>query len=295
MAVMAVVSFVTMLADSSNPLSGLAGAGFAGAGIAFSIILLIVIGIPSYIILTSFPMWLAAKIAVSPQTTFGAAVKVVVGHFLAATLIYAAGFVMLFLGGTLGGPKGVFIIFGLLSLLLIFSTLSITSNTYGIDTLHAFGVQLLSGVMVILIGAIVFFGFSMVIGMGGAMAPIQASIQKIHEVQSTGSFSSTLPPAEATPPAAPTPPDYTAEIDNLLNTTLHPRGPVPPLAEREDIVRILQQKLQAQRANLQAGDTRAATIYQNQLNRYLLLLDQVKMERKSRPSNSTAANPQAAG
>ncbi len=294
---MAVVPFATVLADSFNPLSGSAGGGFTGAGIALSVILLIVVGFPSYILLTSFPMWLAAKIAVPMGSTYGSAVKVVTCHFLAALLIYAIAFLMLFLGGTLGGPKAVLIIFGLSNLMLIFATLSITSNAYGIDILHALGVQLLSGLMVMLLGAVIFFGFSMVVGMAGTMGPLQASIQRIYEARNTGSFSVTPPPSESEfdPPSAPLPPpDYAAEIDNLLNTTLHPTGPAPTLAEREDIVRILQQKLQAQRANLQPGDTRSATIYQNQLNRYLLLLDQVKMERKVRPLNSTAANPQAA-
>ncbi|HSI12860.1 MAG TPA: hypothetical protein VK961_12495 [Chthoniobacter sp.] len=298
---MALVSVATVLADSVNPLSGLSGAGFTGARIALSIILLIVIGIPSYLIITSFPMWLAAKIAVSGETTFGSAVKVVIGHFLAGALTYAVGFVMLFLGGTLGGPRGVFIILGLLSLVWIISCLSITGNTYGIDLLHAFGLQLLSGLMVVLVGAVIFFGFSMVVGMAGAMAPLQASYQKIQQVQAAGKLPSfhssepaSAPEADAMPAPAPAftpPPDYTVEIDGLLNAALHPTGPAPSLTEREDLVRILQQRLQAQRGGLQPGDTRAATIYQNQLNRYLLLLDQVKLERKAHPLRDTAANP----
>lgn len=294
MAVMAVVPFATVLADLSNPLSGF---GFAGAGVALSVILSIVVGIPAYILLTSFPMWLAAKMAVPTETTYGSAVKVVTGHFLAALLIYAIAFLMLFLGGTLGGPRGVMIIFGISNLMLILATLSITGNGYGIDILHAFGVQLLSGLMMVVFGALIFLGFSLVLGMAGAMAPIQASIQKLHGVQNTSGFSVTPPPSESeldpTSAPAPPPPDYTAEIDNLLNTTLHPTGSAPTLAEREDIVRILQQKLQSQRGNLQPGDSRSAIVYQNQLNRYLLLLDQVKMERKLHPPNSTAANPEA--
>ncbi len=47
------------------------------------------------------------------------------------------------------------------------------------------------------------------------------------------------------------------------------------------MVRNLQQKLRAEKNSLIPGDARAALVYQNQLNRYLLLLDQVKAERKT--------------
>ncbi|MEP6671149.1 MAG: hypothetical protein ABJF10_18455, partial [Chthoniobacter sp.] len=80
--------------------------------------------------------------------------------------------------------------------------------------------------------------------------------------------------------APPPPPDYAAEIDGLLNAALHPAGPKPSLEERENVVRNLQQKLRSEKDSLIPGDGRAALVYQNQLNRYLLLLDQVKSERK---------------
>jgi hypothetical protein len=66
----------------------------------------------------------------------------------------------------------------------------------------------------------------------------------------------------------------------MLNAALHPTGPPPSLAEREDTVRLLQQKLQTQKNNLPAGDAHALAVYQNELNRYMLLLNAVKAERQ---------------
>ena len=61
------------------------------------------------------------------------------------------------------------------------------------------------------------------------------------------------------------------------------------MAEREEMVRTLQQKLQAQREYLPPGNARALLVYQNELNRYLALLEEVKAERKAQTAREAPA------
>jgi len=76
------------------------------------------------------------------------------------------------------------------------------------------------------------------------------------------------------------------EIDRLLDEALDPIGP-QTLADRETAVRILQQKLQERSRTFQPGAPPPAA-YQNQLKRYLQLLDEVKAEKAS-SANQPAA------
>lgn len=301
MVVMAAAPFVSMLADLANPLSGLSAAGFASAGFILAIILGIVVGLPLYFIISSFPLWLAAKIAVSGDTTYIVAIKVMICQFLASILMTAVAWGVLIMGAALGGQKGLIVVLVLLFLVSIFVSLSIISNAYGVGLLHAFGLQILTFLLGMVVISVGFFGCSMVVGMAGAMAPLQASYQKLEEARQTGNFAALAPSFSPSEPAPDQPTDSgyaagdnTAEIDNLLNAALHPTGPAPSLSEREDIVRVLQQKLRTQRTSIPTSDTRAVAVFQNQLNRYLLLLDQVKAERRAHPLNAESGSPQAA-
>jgi len=76
------------------------------------------------------------------------------------------------------------------------------------------------------------------------------------------------------------------EIDRLLDDALRPIGPQSPLADREAALRNIQQKLNARQRSLPAGDGHAATVYQNQLNRYLQFRYQLITAR-----NSSVAKP----
>jgi hypothetical protein len=291
---MAVVPFVPVLAVLSNPSSGLAGAGLTL--LALLVIVSIVIGVPLYFIVASFPLWLAAKIAVSGETTYVTAIKVMICQFLTALLTTGVAWGVLIMGATLGGQKAMIALIVLICLVSFFVGLIIVSNAYGIGLLHAFGLQILSFLLSMVVTGVGFFGFSAVDGVAGTTARLQASYQKLEQARQSGDFSTlTSPFSPSTSAPAPThPPDYTTEIDNLLNTALHPAGPTPSLTEREEIVRTLQQKMQAQRASLPPDDAHAMSVYQNQLNRYMLLLEQVKAERKAHPLGEAATNPQAA-
>ncbi len=67
------------------------------------------------------------------------------------------------------------------------------------------------------------------------------------------------------------------EIDRLLDDALDPIGPPPSLKDREAQVRTLQQKLQARKGTFPPGTP--PDHFQDQLKRYLVLLDQAKAER----------------
>ncbi|WP_207910708.1 hypothetical protein [Chthoniobacter flavus] len=281
--------FSPSLADSLLP------AGIATAGIVM-IILAIVVSIPVTILVTAIPMWLSAKIAVSGRTTYGMAIKVIISRILAGIVILGVGVLLMFLIAAVGGkntaPLVVGGIYAALMLVAVVTNLLIIAGTYDIGTIHAFGVQLLSGVISMVLGAVLFFSGVALFGKDSTGGLLQAAVQKIHDVQANGlakalpAFNSpTTSAAPASETAALPPPsaDYSAEIDNLLNAALHPDGPRPSLAERENIVRSLQEKLRVQKASLPAGDAHAMLVFQNQLNRYMALLETVQLERRLHP------------
>lgn len=299
MVVMAAVPFVPVLADliQSTPVLAISNVAAGGIGIV-AVILILLAAIPLGLIIGSIPLWLAAKMAVSTNTTFGTALKVVICNFLAGLLIGAVVRLMAMVGGVMGSTSGFntinSIIFGISFVVAIF----IIANCYEIGAVHAFGVQILSWVVSIVIAVLIILGFVAVIGGANTKGSLLASLEKFKQARNSTSLPSSSPSQSSSPPisqpapAFPSQPDYSAEIDGLLNAAMHPTGPKLSLTEREDIVRTVQQRLQAQRNNISAGDARAINVYQNQFNRYLLLLNEVKAERKAHPSGE--ASPQAA-
>jgi len=260
------------------------------------IILVAVVSIPIYLLLSAIPMWLAAKVAVAGRTTYGMAVKIMISNLLAGIVILGLGAIIMFLIAAAGGKNTAPLVIGGIyaALLLAFfvAYLLIIAGTYDIGTIHAFGVAILSGVISMVSSAVLFFGGVALFGQGNSNSPLQALLQKAHEIQQNGitkalpafnSPSTSAGPASETAALPPPSADYSTEIDNLLNAALHPDGPRPSLAEREDIVRSLQEKLRVQKASLPAGDAHAMLVFQNQLNRYMSLLETVRLERKLHP------------
>lgn len=259
---------------------------------AAGVIPFLVIGFLLYFVMCSFPTWLAAKMVVSGETTFGSAFKAQLLYFAALIGIAIFGAVMRLMAGggmSSGGEQAM----SLLLLLLVFAvSIMIPARVYEIGGWHAFGLNLFAGCIMLACLGVAFLGGAAVVGMAKMKEPLQASIDHIRQAQETGGMPMFAVP---TPAPAPTPPpDYTAEIDGLLNTTLHPTGPKPSLAEREDTVRALQQKLLAQRDNLPSGDAHAQLVLQNQVNRYLALLEAVKAERRLHPLRNEVAGQEVA-
>lgn len=298
MVVMAVVPIVPVLADlvQSTPVLALSNIAVGGISIV-AIILIILAAIPIGLIIGSIPLWLAAKMAVSTNTTFGTALKVRVCNILAFLLISFAVRLMAMVGGLMGSRSGANTVDSIVIILGAIVGIFIIANCYEIGALHAFGVQILSGVIAIVFAILIILGFVVAIGGANVKGSLLASLEKFKQARNSTSLPSSSPSQSSPPisqpaPAFPSQPDYSAEIDGLLNAAMHPTGPKLSLTEREDVVRTLQQRLQAQRSNISAGDARAITVYQNQFNRYLLLLNEVKAERKAHPLGE--ASPQAA-
>jgi hypothetical protein len=300
MAVMAVVPFVPVLADLFQSMPVFAIPGFVGVSIV-PVILILLAAIPIYFIVASFPLWLSAKIAVSGNTTYGTALKVLICQFLATLVVSIVVRLIAMMAGLAGGGNRFSGLDAILLIVSIVLAILITANSYSIGVVHALGVQVLSFVLAFVMLIVVSLGIVAVVGVAGAQGHLRESLDKLNQARNSVSLpsssaeSSTLPPFSQPASGSPSQPDYSAEIDGLLNAALHPSGTKPQLTEREDIVRTLQQRLQAQRGNISAGDARAINVYQNQLNRYLLLLNQVKAERKAHPAGEpTSASPQAA-
>jgi hypothetical protein len=77
------------------------------------------------------------------------------------------------------------------------------------------------------------------------------------------------------------------EIDRMLDDALVPIGPPPSLRERQAMVAVLQQKLQAREATFPPG-ARPPPAFRNQLHRYVRLLNEVKAEMGQPPQPGAA-------
>jgi hypothetical protein len=305
MVVMAVVSLVPVLADlfQATPVVAISNLALGGMSL-FAILLLILAALPIFLMIASIPLWIAAKMAVSSHSTYLTALKVVVCNFLAGILIRVVVMLMAMVGGLMGTASGRNTVDTVALLISLLVTIFIIANCYEIGVLHAFGVNVLWLVVSVFVGLLAVLVVVAVIGVAGAQGHLRESLDKFNQTRNSITFPSSRPSASPPSPSPSWPPsgqsvpasqpDYSAEIDGLLNAAMHPTGPKPSLSEREDIVRTLQQRLQAQRANIFAGDTQAINVYQNQYNRYMLLLNQVKAERKAHPSGESTAIPQAA-
>lgn len=273
------------LGDLSSPIL----ANMPSGGTLVVVLCLLAIFIPIGLLIASFPLWIAAKIAVSSHTTYGQAVKVMVSQSLVALLIWVASLIVAMMAGLAAGQgaaRSVSIVF---SVITFVAAIIVTARGYEIGTLHAFGVRLLSFVITVVFVCIAFFGAAAIIGGAAMHEHFASSLQRIQSIRQNGSVAGGLLPTREPAPLVPAPSapafaaNQSAEIDGLLNAAMHPYGPRISLADREDIVRTLQEKLRTEKSSLPAGDAHAALVFQNQLNRYLALLDEVKAERKLHP------------
>jgi hypothetical protein len=266
------------------------GPGLTGV---VTIILMLVIAVPLGLLIGAIPFWLAAKIAVPEKTSYGTAVKTLVSQLLAWLLIGALAFVAAMMAGAAGGHNVGPTLLLLTTLVMIVTNILIVAGAYGIGTVHAFGVQLLAGTIAIVFACASFFGAAAFVGMDGMRAQYDTSLQKIQDLRQAQQTGVSEPATTA--PLPPPVTDFNAEIDNLLNAALHPDGPHPSLDERENIVRTLQEKLREQKSNVSPGDAHAMLVFQNQVNRYMALLETVKAERKLHPVRNEVITEQPTG
>jgi hypothetical protein len=260
---------------------------FLGAGVAF-VLLCFIIGLPIGLLLSSIPLWIASKIVVSGyNATYGRAIITVLLNLGASFVLF---FISTFLHAMVmaSGDRSLSLLVSFGIMLLGFGVgIFIPSKVYEISALRALGLNVVSFLITLLPVGILIVGAMAVGGVAKFKEPLLASVQHLREAPEAVSPSSL--PAPTSTPAPPPAPDHAAEIDGLLYTALHAQGSHLSPADREAIVRDLQQKLQAQRSNLQTNDAHAMAVYQNQLNRYMELLNVVKAERQAQLASRPAA------
>jgi hypothetical protein len=79
------------------------------------------------------------------------------------------------------------------------------------------------------------------------------------------------------------------EIDWMLDEALVPIGPTPPLRERQAMVAVLQQKLQARKASFPPG-VPPPPAFQKQMDRYTKFLNEVKTEMAQPPVRTASTS-----
>lgn len=227
--------------------------------------------------------WASSRIVVPYEVTFGNA-GTVVGASILISIVGAFGriFVPQFANAAPGTLRATLIVVGISCLALALNII-VPMKTYRIDAFRAIALHLVSLMMSAALLAVTVLGFSLAIGFDNVKARIAEAYSQAQQSQASGGFPvlSFVNPMASGAPAAPV--DHTGEIDLMLNSALHPMGGHPTLSEREDMVRLLQVKLQAQKSALPAGDAHATLVFQNELNRYKELLKQVVAERKLHP------------
>jgi hypothetical protein len=288
-----------MLVGGASPLGGdyfpmLLGAmpGFGGVSTVGIIGLVLFVVLFIYIPLISIGTWIASKIVGANPSTYSTAIVVNLFLLIASTVIFFFGGLLMRL--TVGDTMRIELVELGIAMLLISIGIMIPARIYSISAWGAVGLNLLAVLMNLVVGGVAGAVVGMVVGFASMKAPLQASMEKFQQTQSGASLPgiSMFSPSPAQSPSAPAA-DNAGDIDGMLNAALHPVGPPPSLSERENIVRSLQQMLRAERNSLPPDDSRAALVYQNQLYRYMLLLEAVKTERKAHPFSEQMADRQA--
>ncbi|MDR3405516.1 MAG: hypothetical protein P4L99_23675 [Chthoniobacter sp.] len=259
------------------------------AGIALVLFIVLFLYVP----LVSVGTWIASKIVSATSPTYSTAVVVNLFQLLASAAIFLFGALLMRLAA--GDPTRMQLVTLGVAMLAIAIGIMIPAKIYSISAWGAVGLNILSALTSLVVGGVALVVVGMVIGFASMKAPFQDSMEKFQQAQSGASVPGISLFAPSPSPSAPPSPaaDNGGDIDGMLNAALHPVGPPPSLSERENIVRTLQQMLRAEHANLPPNDPRAALVYQNQLYRYMLLLEAVKTERKAHPFSEEMANRQA--
>ncbi|HEY2843436.1 MAG TPA: hypothetical protein VGJ09_07305 [Bryobacteraceae bacterium] len=252
------------------------------------LIICLLIAVPIALMLASVPIWIASKVVTqSYYATYPRALGVLVGQTVALIVLGALQAMIQFQTGSSTALGIGFTIVEIGVCILI------TAKMFDIGALRAIGLHILSNLITLVLAFLLFFGAVAIFGMTSARQSLDAAYQKFRGVQTgawrPASSGNEQPPLSFVPSPAPGVPDEGTDIDGLLNAALHPIGAKPPLIERENTVRLLQQRLQAQRNSLPAGDTHAALVYNNQYNRYLLLLKDVQAERRAESARAAKA------
>jgi len=151
-------------------------------------------------------------------------------------------------------------------ILSVLLTFLIRMKVYVIGFLRSFVIVMLTGIPLVL----VMLGFLFTVMKGAISGNTLAWMQAVNGQ----AWSEQVPGANLSDDRA-----ASNEIDRLLNTALHPTGPTPSLQEHEAMAKVLQEKLQARRDSLPAGNARESAVFHNQLNRYLYFCNLVLAER----------------
>ena len=216
--------------------------------------------------------WIASKIvAERDAATFINALKMWLFGLLCVVIVVACVSIALPYVAASADPWRILLVVGgaaMLGLLVIFL---VPMKVYRIDFGRAFIIVLLAGIM----QTVVVTGLQFTV-LKGAIPENQFAA--MHDMIGKVSFGQPAKP-DAERAAS-------NEIDQLLTIALHPIGPPPSLPEHEAMVQNLQQKLQARKNTLPPNNAREALVFQNQLNRYLYLLEIVKAERRIYPATS---------
>lgn len=211
--------------------------------------------------------WIASKAVVGGKNaSIGNALR----YWIASLLLTGAFFASLIFAGPLVAEKmgaaGIVAFIGGACLLSLLISFLIPMNIYEIGFFRALGFIVLTVVISGIGNGAVGFGVAIAFGMEARIAKITNSVGKTDAERRA--FADRLFGKDA--------PD---EIDRLLDDAAQPIGNPKPLAAREAAIQSIQQKLDARRRALPAGDPKAAAEFQLRLDRYMLLLNQAKADR----------------
>ncbi len=219
-------------------------------------------------------LWVASKILVErDESTLGNAVKVWIFGLIA--------WVVVIVGMCIGVPvvlkigeawRVLMVVGGGLLLALLFAFL-IPMKVYAIGFLRALVLLIIAACLNNLVIGPATFALFQSQGLDKDVATLSASIGSTKEERQK--FGERLVGQEAAD-----------EIDRMLDDALVPIGPRPPRAEREALVRTLQQKLTAKQHALKPADNRGQAAYQAQIKRYLVFRDEVVAGRREQPGTA---------
>lgn len=214
--------------------------------------------------------WITAKLIIGDERASAAnALKLWLLYLLTGLLLFA-GACLALVFGAIGGPLIFIALLAGCVALYVAWLLWLPMKVYGIGILHA----------------LLFVTITMGLDYGGRTA-LGKKLDFSSRVQAVQTAKGATPAERRRFDERLFGKDAPDEIDRLLDDTLIPFGKPQPQAQREEAVRAIQQKLEARRPTIRPGDATAATAFQQQLDRYKLLLAAVKAERTATQNSPT--------